>query len=95
MKAIILNKSYVKSNKLITDNFNGMRTTFITNPIMYYGDKILEYNKYFHNVDDIPIPLININKEPGQFSSFTREFDFEKTHNELRILIIKANDFIS
>ncbi|WP_239733632.1 hypothetical protein [Mammaliicoccus sp. M-M49] len=95
MKTIILNKSYVKNDKLITDNLNGMRNTFIANPIMYYGDKIVEYNKYFHNVEDIPIPLINTNKEPGYFSSFTREFDFDKTHNELRSLIKKVNEYIS
>lgn len=94
MKTIVLNKSYVKTDRLITDNFNRTGNTFIVNPLMYYGDKIGEYNKYFHNVGDIPIPLINTNKEPGRITTFTNEFDFEKTHKDLRTLIKKSNEFI-
>lgn len=95
MKTIVLNKSYVKNDKLITDNLNGMGNSYIVNPLMFYGDKMREYNEYFHNVNDIPIPLINIDKEPGTFPVLTNEFDFEKTHNDLRTLIKKTNEFIT
>ena len=52
---------------------------------MYYKDILFKYHSYFHKNDDIPVFLIDANKEVGKGRVFTEVFDFEKFIIKLEI----------
>ncbi|MGW7906235.1 hypothetical protein ACWEXP_00510 [Staphylococcus pseudoxylosus] len=73
---------------LVDDNYNDNGSPFIANPLNYYFGEISKYHKYFQNSGfDIPVTLINANTEPGEYSSFTKEIDFEQVHRHVLELI--------
>ncbi|BFL78664.1 hypothetical protein PXW92_03825 [Staphylococcus hominis] len=87
----VINKKDTKDLSLINENFNGQGNVFIANPLMYYKDILFKYRFYFHKNDDIPVFLIDANKQVGKVRVFTEVFDYEKTHNKIRDLITELN----
>ena len=90
----VINKKGTKDLSLIIENFNGQGNVFIANPLMYYKDILFKYHSYFHKNDDIPVFLIDANKEVGKGRVFTEVFDFEKIHNKIRDLITEINHIL-
>lgn len=90
----VINESDTEELSLIIKNFNGQDNVFVANPLMYYKDILFKYRSYFHKNDDIPVFIIDANKEVGKGRVFTEVFDFEKIHNKIRDLITEINHIL-
>ena len=90
----VINESDTEELSLIIKNFNGQDNVFVANPLMYYKDILFKYRFYFHKNDDIPVFLIDANKQVGKGRVFTEIFDYEKTHNKIRDLITEFNNIL-
>lgn len=81
------NSNYSIPNDLVTNRFNNNDVDNIITPIQYYSKIIRDYDKYFNNLDELPVPLMNASDGVGTYVKSLVNIDFENTHKKINNII--------